>query len=1366
MIRRNATTIGRRGRAVRQQILPGPTIQPDIVGSDVISNSGPWVFDLSPFAVWIGVAQWSLSDATIVGTTVNSASGVIMTPNVITGANVSQLAHGTLTDTSGLSASWAFHQTVVGALNPPSCQDDPNNNVQVGANQILVNVLANDSNVIGASLSIVGSPTPPGLVTAAIVSGQVQITSHASNVGAYSVTYQATNLDGSDTAVVSGTVFTPIATGLLIQLNMNDLTGTTLIDAQGVQNGAAVNVTLNQDPVANDGTRSVLLSGSSSIKLTHAAQMAIPAGSIVIYVQANDAPTSGNRQIVFKDGSSSTAAGAFAIEQHSNGIQVYYRNASAALVEFANGITFTAGVGHRLIYTWGPTGHHLWRDNLEVASDADTSGTTLNFFDLWLGSYLGVSNGFVGYLDRFELWGHQLTAGEISGLPAALTVSAPPPPTTAALVRPTIAFATGQDTVPTSNVIYIAPNGNNANPGTSGSPKQTLEGAQSALPSPAPGWTIVCRGGNYNRTGTFAPNKSGTTGNPITVMAYPGETVIMDRALEFAAFRSPGAHWTQIDSTLKIWRSNATGFAAGRLQGHWKEGGEEWFIWGYLTDNTERNHTGSAYEGPMARVESDGRVYIRFQRPSSARTTSGWVSSPWQPGVSGGVFVVPGSENPNDYPVYLSRQNASIGISWSGVSDWLLKDINWIGSDFQNQFGGTATRIEFRRGLWVDSRYGNFFPAGRTTNGLTWKGIQATQGRLDYFPYDWLKSLGGNNSGQMDNNAFFANQGTAPDSNWTIEDCVVTNYHDWWAYERPPVNLIVRHNWLENMQDDTFQIWPNSNGIEWAYNVFYNSPYWSISHNGSSSVGHVYIHHNIGFGLRPRLYGINILGGPHNANPTHFFSGASGRIQPQKIYNNTLVYGSCAGDFGSGIPINHMNLEADNTDSSRPHEAYNNLVMVFDRFKHSVRFGQGQHDEAGWNLVQRPGSNEIYDNNHYCRVLGYSPAIKVMYQPCWSSAKTGGSGTQFSFSNLAALRTTLGQELQGTEESFVGVGTGAGMGTNSPLINLEALDFRPKSGHALNTGAKALLALGWPGATNNVWRGAIDPTTGLCPDGRKPGPPVSEAPVLLLLSEDAFEHDVGGRLIEDSAYIASLTAKPPAPSAPLPAEPETTADASAFNEEEEIIHILPGQEPIGGLIARWALDETTGTVAIDSATFTYPASFVGSPIWRPTGGVFGGALELNGTNQCLDASGQPNLFNDGYSYTIWIKPATVTGQRGIISKISNFNGQGMLVEASDSALKVYVDRLTPQITTAADTLVADVWQFLAVVLDFGTARLYQDGQLIASASYSSATRYPQSLFIGRQNNVARFFGGLVDDVRVYNQPLDALEVLTLYNEAV
>jgi parallel beta-helix repeat protein len=99
--------------------------------------------------------------------------------------------------------------------------------------------------------------------------------------------------------------------------------------------------------------------------------------------------------------------------------------------------------------------------------------------------------------------------------PAPTPVPTPTPvpmPTPVPTPKPTLP-------APTGNVFYIAPNGDNNNPGTEALPWRNLNHAVYALKA---GETVLVKNGTYLES--LYINKSGSAGKPITYKAFPGHT--------------------------------------------------------------------------------------------------------------------------------------------------------------------------------------------------------------------------------------------------------------------------------------------------------------------------------------------------------------------------------------------------------------------------------------------------------------------------------------------------------------------------------------------------------------------------------------------------------------------------------------------------------------------------------------------------------------------------------------------------------------------------------------------------------------------------------------------------------------------------
>lgn len=76
-------------------------------------------------------------------------------------------------------------------------------------------------------------------------------------------------------------------------------------------------------------------------------------------------------------------------------------------------------------------------------------------------------------------------------------------------------------------ILYVAPNGSDANPGSYAEPFATLEAAMNAM---NPGDLLYVRGGLYRSAGTGRgiSQKKGTVDKWFTVLNYPGETPVFD----------------------------------------------------------------------------------------------------------------------------------------------------------------------------------------------------------------------------------------------------------------------------------------------------------------------------------------------------------------------------------------------------------------------------------------------------------------------------------------------------------------------------------------------------------------------------------------------------------------------------------------------------------------------------------------------------------------------------------------------------------------------------------------------------------------------------------------------------------------------
>jgi hypothetical protein len=176
----------------------------------------------------------------------------------------------------------------------------------------------------------------------------------------------------------------------------------------------------------------------------------------------------------------------------------------------------------------------------------------------------------------------------------------------------------------------------------------------------------------------------------------------------------------------------------------------------------------------------------------------------------------------------------------------------------------------------------------------------------------------------------------------------------------------------------------------------------------------------------------------------------------------------------------------------------------------------------------------------------------------------------------------------------------------------------------------------------------------------------------------------------------------------------------------------------------------------------------------PVAGITGRALSGDGVN---DYTSQPILHpTAGFTLSAWIKTVTTGVAQAIMARdqlVGGNRGFFFAVEATTGILTSYMsgDGLDANIRTTNGTgnIGDNSWHLVQLVFTPSTSiKFYIDGALNAT----NTTSIPASLFnnnlpvtLFRRDNVAnpRWFGGTIDDPRIYNRALSQAEITSLYN---
>jgi len=208
------------------------------------------------------------------------------------------------------------------------------------------------------------------------------------------------------------------------------------------------------------------------------------------------------------------------------------------------------------------------------------------------------------------------------------------------------------------------------------------------------------------------------------------------------------------------------------------------------------------------------------------------------------------------------------------------------------------------------------------------------------------------------------------------------------------------------------------------------------------------------------------------------------------------------------------------------------------------------------------------------------------------------------------------------------------------------------------------------------------------------------------------------------------------------------------NDLALLAQYLGTEIPELGLIAHWKLDETEGMVIHDSAGRHHDATVMGAPLWQPEGGVIGGALQLSGMPDSALAETVRDPSEGSLSVFAWVKG----GAAGQVVVSQQIGANWLMADPATGALLTELQSGGRQSKAlSSDAVITDGdWHRIGFTWDGSNRRLYADDILVAE---DTDTRLAQSngnllLGCGATMTPATFFTGLIDDVRIYDRPVE------------
>jgi chitodextrinase len=208
--------------------------------------------------------------------------------------------------------------------------------------------------------------------------------------------------------------------------------------------------------------------------------------------------------------------------------------------------------------------------------------------------------------------------------------------------------------------------------------------------------------------------------------------------------------------------------------------------------------------------------------------------------------------------------------------------------------------------------------------------------------------------------------------------------------------------------------------------------------------------------------------------------------------------------------------------------------------------------------------------------------------------------------------------------------------------------------------------------------------------------------------------------------------------------------------------------PPPGLVAAYSFDEGAGTTVTDRSGHGNNGT-LSNVAWSPSG-VFGSAASFNGTaNSFISVPDSTSLdLTNGMTLEAWVKPSSLDGWNTVLFKEgTGWYSYALYANTGNNRPSGNVSALSDADLRGTAQLPLNTWTHLAATYDGTVLALYVNGvQEATLLTPGPITTSNGQLRIGSNSIWGEPFDGLIDEVRVYNQPLNAAQLRTDMNSSI
>ena len=206
----------------------------------------------------------------------------------------------------------------------------------------------------------------------------------------------------------------------------------------------------------------------------------------------------------------------------------------------------------------------------------------------------------------------------------------------------------------------------------------------------------------------------------------------------------------------------------------------------------------------------------------------------------------------------------------------------------------------------------------------------------------------------------------------------------------------------------------------------------------------------------------------------------------------------------------------------------------------------------------------------------------------------------------------------------------------------------------------------------------------------------------------------------------------------------------------------PSPPRSGGLVGHWTMDEGNGSTASDESGNGNHAEISGASFSNPKVGK--SSLKFNGQGDYAHVPHSPSLdLSSGITLATWINPDNLKGGLNY-SHIVSKNNAYKLYSHTDEAIRfeIYTRNGGVRNNLSSIQLLESGWTHIAGTYDGSMMRLYINGEMVQTREAKGPiNKNDHAVYIGARNEFGYFFDGNIDDLRIYNRPLNDEEVRKL-----